>query len=966
MTRDEYKRAGDLFDRVRDLPAGEQELALDEACGSNFALRAQVMRLLKADRTAAGEEFLGRPVMEEAAGMIALPPAGAVVGNYRLGRRIGAGGMGVVYEAEDLRLSRRVAVKILPMTHSAEAEERIQRFQREARAAAQLNHPHIAAIYDAGVDQGCHYIAMELVEGRTLREMIGRGAVGSAQVLDVVGQVASALSAAHAAGIIHRDIKPENIMLRPDGFVKVLDFGLASVRETGETAGGQRNHWDTHRNSARGMSLVGAEWWCEIAERVPGFALGDRKGFSPGFATQPGHLAGTVHYLSPEQVLGKAAGPRSDVFSLGVVAYELATGVRPFSGPTDGAIYDAIVHSEPAPVSAVRPALGRELDDLIQHALEKDPELRYQTASDFRSSCLRLTRHSTPSNGTPRPVIRKSRGKRLAVAALALVLASGLTAWWMLRTAAAPHVTQVVQITRSQAPVWHFVNDGARLYFTSGPEDINIKMFQVGAAGGEPVAMPQLDGMLPQDISPDHAQMLLAKVTGKSPYGNLPIWTAPTLGGAPHRLGDLEGQFARWSPTADRILLSEGGSLKIASADGSGEHEVSHVNGYIEEGAWSPDGGRLRFTVSLPNSRRIWEVRPDGGDLHPVSFRAWNQPWAEMGRWTHDGEYYLFSAGQSSHDLWMVRDGLLNVPFRLTNGPLWDRRPQPAADGRRVYFIGASNIGQLVGFDARSRQWAPFLGGLDATQVAYSRDGKWIAYADSKGRLWRSGAEGRERLQLTDPPLFARNPRWSPDGQSIVFYAGAAGEPDSIYVAAANGRSVMRLTHDGKGSGEGDGNWSRDGGVILYAAPDEGGRKQYLYTVDVKSRAIAQLPNTARLWSPRWSPDGKLVAVLDENSHLRLYDMRTHESAALTASPAAYPEWSRDGNYVFFENDSSTAWYRVGIAEKKVELVERLPAIETAPNSAGWVGVTPDGRVISTRTVNSSNLYALELGASEP
>jgi Tol biopolymer transport system component len=195
-----------------------------------------------------------------------------------------------------------------------------------------------------------------------------------------------------------------------------------------------------------------------------------------------------------------------------------------------------------------------------------------------------------------------------------------------------------------------------------------------------------------------------------------------------------------------------------------------------------------------------------------------------------------------------------------------------------------------------------------------------------------------------------------------VFYAGAVGEPDCIYLAAASGSAVTQLTHGENGRGEGDGNWSPDGTTILYDAhSNETDRKPYLYTIDVRSRRMQRLPNTARLWSPRWSPDGKLVAVLDENAHLRLYDMAAQRAgAALTGFPAGYPMWSRDGRYVYFENNSSTAWYRVGVAQRKVELVERLTGLDTALNSAGWVGMTPEGMLISARTVNPSNVYELE------
>lgn len=709
-------------------------------------------------------------------------------------------------------------------------------------------------------------------------------------------------------------------MVRPDGFVKVLDFGLASVRETD---GG--------------------------AEQT--------------LKTRPGQMAGTVHYFSPEQVLGKPATPQSDLFSLGVVAYEMATGARPFQGSADGAVFDAILHAEAPAPSEIRPGLGREFDDLVGHALEKDPELRYQTASDFRSSCLRLTRHSSSEHAIPRP--RISKGRISMAAAAALLLAGGaLTAWWLQWQAEVPHVAQVVQITRSTLPVSAFVNDGARIYFAAGPRNDSRKMFQVSAEGGEPVRMPQLDGMVPLDISPDRTQLLLRSTgTNEKTFGSFPVWVTPLFGSAPRRLGDVEAQFASWSPKGDRILYSDQGSLKVVSSDGSGSREIAHVNGYIEDGAWSPDEERVRFTVSLPNSRRIWEVHADASDLHPVSLRGCDPSWMEMGQWTADGQYFVFSAGHALHNLWMVRDSRWASPFRLTNGPLLDLSPQPSADGRRVYFVGSSNSGQLVRFNAAAAEWEPFLGGMDAVQVAYSRDGHWITFADSKGCLWRSAADGSERRQLTAPPLFARNPRWSPDGQNIVFHGSPPGQPDSIYVAAAAGSSVTRLTHNEKGRGEGDGSWSADGSAIIYSSQGYLYSQGSLYKIDLRTRRIEQVPDTLRLWSPRWSPDGKWIAALDENGHLRLYDMATHQAALLTSFAVGYPDWSRDGKYLYFENPVSTAWYRVGIVTRKVELLQKLPGLETALNSSGWVGMTPDGTIVSARTVNSSNLYALEMGS---
>ena len=359
MNPEEYQRAGELFDQLRQQPESEQMEVLAAACAGKPELRAQVLRLLAAEREADDDEFLQNRALEDAARLIRiespnLPAPGTVVGNYRLDSRVGAGGMGVVYEAEDLRLGRRVAVKVLPDSLTfGEGQERIRRFEREARATSSLNHPHIVSIYDAAFDKGCYYIAMELVEGHTLRNMIAgdSGFTDAKTVLDLVRQTASALSAAHQAGIVHRDIKPENIMVRPDGFVKVLDFGLAKLREPSSDPDAKQSD----------------------------------------FRTRPGHVAGTIQYLSPEQVAGKPVDSRTDLFSLGVVAYELVTGVRPFDGPSDGSVYDAILNRAPKSPASIRPGVSREMDRLILRAIEKDPNRRFQTASDFRNACMELS-----------------------------------------------------------------------------------------------------------------------------------------------------------------------------------------------------------------------------------------------------------------------------------------------------------------------------------------------------------------------------------------------------------------------------------------------------------------------------------------------------------------------------------------------------------------------------------------------
>jgi serine/threonine protein kinase/Tol biopolymer transport system component len=960
MTPEIYRQAGELFERLRLLPPPEWKATLETACNGDEQLRTQVVQLLVADRDA-GHDFLDGWAVDDAARLIPapalenpkLPAPGTVFGNYCLGERIGAGGMGVVYEGRDLRLDRRVALKILPVPPALEADERIRRFQREAHAASTLNHPHIVSIFAADFDQGYHYIAMEFVEGRTLRQIIREQppAFDSQTLLDWIWQAASALAAAHEAGIVHRDVKPENIIVRPDGFVKVLDFGLAKLREPPST---EEN--------------------------------------TPDLQTRPGSLAGTIHYLSPEQISGITAGPQSDVFSLGVVAYELATGKRPFEGPTDGAVFNAILNRTPPLPSAVRPALGTDLDALIMRALEKDPAVRFQAAGELRSSC-RITRDyvaralerehgsaSQPGQSSSaaerdllsRPV-KSRRLKPLQLTALALAMGAFLV--WFTRPLA-PRVTQIAQITTDGETKHRFVNDGVRLFYAAGNLDPDIKMFQINLKGGDPVPMPRLTGMLPLDISPDHSEILLGQILKGPGYqgdgdGPFPIWMADTLGNPPRRLGDLSAQEARWSPSGDQILYSNGSELRIARSDGSQSDLVAQVKGNVRSPQWSPDGRRIRFTLASETASALWEVKPDGTHLRELfPDRAGLKP--ESGTWTPDGKYFIFVDGQAgARDLWAVRQTSLEALtpgfLRLTRGPMKAYLPQASADARHIFFLGKLVNGQLVRYDRKSNQWTPYLGGLAAMHLDFSRDGKWITYIRCPdASLWRMTSDGGERLQLTAPPLNALNPRWSPDGKQIAFYGSRPGEDNRLYVAPAGGGAVRQLT-DGKSdsSAEVDASWSPDSRSLVTGARfgdisvDEQHRLA-LELVDVKTKHVSKLPGSQSLSSPRWSPDGRNIAALGPGNRLWLYSVETHARTQLTQIGAGWPTWSANSQYVYFEDNPGIDWLRVSIKDRKVENVTSLIGLKMAPPSLSWVGLAPDGAPISTRDIGGTEIYALD------
>ncbi|MEO7538958.1 MAG: serine/threonine-protein kinase, partial [Pyrinomonadaceae bacterium] len=341
MNPSEWERAKELFERTRELPVEERAAFLERVCSSEPEVRTQVERLLAAYDT----DFLEESILPKAVDQLASNhfQPDQVVGRYRIGELIGTGGMGQVFRAEDTELDRPVAFKVL---HGdiAENDERVRRFIQEAKAASALNHPNILTIHEIGTFEGARFIVSEFVNGDTLRERM-RSGLTSAESLDIMCQIAAALQAAHSAGIVHRDIKPENIMLRQDGLVKVLDFGLAKLTEADDLP---------------------------IDATAPAISR---------FQTSPGLIMGTVAYMSPEQARGQAVDSRTDLWSLGVVFHEMLTGESPFKGESVTDLVTSILNHEAASLDLT--AISQELKPICTKALAKDKKARYQTAQDL-------------------------------------------------------------------------------------------------------------------------------------------------------------------------------------------------------------------------------------------------------------------------------------------------------------------------------------------------------------------------------------------------------------------------------------------------------------------------------------------------------------------------------------------------------------------------------------------------------
>jgi len=899
---------------------------------------------------------------------------GKSISHYRIVEKLGGGGMGVVYKAEDTKLGRLVALKFLPEELTKD-HQAVERFKREARAASALNHPNICVIYDIDEYEGQPFIAMELLEGETLKQRIGVRArhlsrrsrdgvpLPTDTLLDLAIQIADALDAAHAKGIIHRDIKPANIFVTNRGQAKVLDFGLAKLTP--------QMLRSAQHDIKGGVTLSASEG----SRDLPTASLGEE------LLTSPGAVMGTVAYMSPEQARGEELDARTDLFSFGAVLYEMATGKPAFGGTTTAVIHDAILNRAPTSPLDLNPDLPPELERIISKAVEKDRDVRYQVASEIRADLKRLKRDTESGRAAAvapvydrRPEdarLRRALQRRLAIALASVVIIAGaVLAYWLTRPLPIPKITGSVQVTRDGRTKFPpALTDGSRLFFMARV-GTGLALYQVSIAGGEAVSIssPLFAGNL-AGISPDGSELLVQSLEGNLPEG--PLWVYPALAGSRHRLGSVLSYDAAWSPDGQVLVYTKGQDLYMARGDGTGSRKLVSVPGIAQWPRWSPDQGRLRFTVQEPNSEAstLWEVSADGTNLHPL-LPAWHNPPAECcGSWTPNGRYYVFTSSRNRRtDVWVLCEGgvLLRKgsqePVQLTAGPLSFLGPVPSRDGKRIFVVGSQPRGELVHYDAKVREFVPGLSGISAEGVDFSRDEQWVTYvAFPDGTLWRSKVDGTERLQLTFPPMFAYLPRWSPDGRQIAFQAIAPDKPWAMYLISADGADPQRVL-----PGAGDIGWSADGRSLVFSdtppffAPRPSG-KMAIHLMDLTTRRVSTVPGSEGAYSPRCSPDGHYLAAIRAGPEtLLLFDFATLKWAELAKVRVGFPSWSHDSKYVYLDSpEGEPAFYRVRIGDHKLE---KLLSLTRLPLTGffGWTGVTPDGSPLVLRNIGTQEIYALD------
>jgi Tol biopolymer transport system component/DNA-binding winged helix-turn-helix (wHTH) protein len=568
---------------------------------------------------------------------------------------------------------------------------------------------------------------------------------------------------------------------------------------------------------------------------------------------------------------------------------------------------------------------------------------------------------------------------RWKVLAPAAVIAVAVLTFWLMRPLPSPRVLRTVQLTNTGWPRhdprggWDesgVATDGMRVYFVGS----QLGLAQTSASGGETVPIPTsslVDASFLNlfDISADGSELLLATFPGTLYEG--PLWTFPVLGGSPRRIGNLEVHSAAWSPDGQRIAYSKGNEIFLAMSDGSEPRRLLMAAGRAGDLRWSPEGTILRFTVIQPRTghRSIWQATSDGGNLHPL-LPGWNTPPNECcGKWTPDGRYFVFQAvREGTASIWALREdgGLFrstrHEPVQLTTGPMNIGEPVPSRDGKKLFVLGWQPRAELVRYDAKSQQFTPYLSGISAMAVDFSRDRQWVVYQDfADGTMWRSKVDGTQKLQLTFPPMQSHLPRWSPDGQQIAFFGHLPGERWQIYVVPVAGGSPEPVYR--RETNLADPSWSPDGKSLVFGqifnTPGAA-----IYVLNMNTRNASKLPESDGLYSPRWSPNGRYIIALTVDSFkLKLFDFTTQKWTELAKMSMRYPNWSRDGDYVYFVGtlENEDRYFRIRISDRKLERVLSLKGFQTAVGNFGaWCGLAPDDSPLFARDASIREIYALD------
>ncbi len=811
--------------------------------------------------------------------------AGTRLGPYEILAPIGAGGMGEVYRARDPRLNRDVAIKVLPASYS-EDPDRLRRFEHEAKAAGVLNHPNITGVYDFGQADGAPYVVQELLEGETLRAALAGGSLSPRRAVDYAIGIAHGLAAAHEKGIVHRDLKPENLFVTNDGQIKILDFGLAKLTEP--AGGGSQTNLPT---------------------AAP--------------ATEPGMVLGTLGYMSPEQVRGKTADHRSDIFSFGAILYEMLSGKRAFHGDSAADTMSAILKEDPPELSVTNQNVSPALERIIRHCLEKTPERRLHSAHDLAFELEALTQTSvTATAALPRRPSSRLLRPALAAAALAALLAAG---FWLGRRGA----TARASVAHGEARTFRKVTGlpGYESFPALSPDGQTLA-FVKKADGNEHVYIQRAGGQNATDLTPDCKQDS----------------TAPAF-----------------SPNGDLIAYMsqcDGGGIFLVGATGESTRRIAPFGSST---TWTPDGREIVFDTEshwTPYSRNstseLWVAEVASGKTRKLYAGDALQPSVSPRRLRI--AYWALPKDGSQRDIWTIPYAGLNggdKPVPVTQDAAVDWNPVWSADGRFLYFLsdrdGTMNLWRVPIDEATGKTLGPpqprTLPTRGAGGFAISRDGRRLAYvaaepAFSLDALPIDPGSGEpkgppvEVLQSSEAIAF---PNVSPDGTLVTFNSQGSVREDLLLVRA-DGTKLRRLTDDE--ARDRAAVFLPDGQRIVFQS-DRGGRWEF-WTIRPDGSELTQLTKTAiGVVIPIPSRDGRRIAASD-GVDVWIFELDAAGAVARSsklprppnAEYASATDWTPDGRLVCTLNRKDATVTGLGFFSFEAQAWKTVPFPSTA-NQAG-------------------------------
>ena len=846
MERERWLKIERLYHDARERDVSGRSQFLAEACAEDESLRREVETLLSQGEGTGS--FLSKPALEVAAQALARDQArardtakpdamlGRTVSHYRILEKLGGGGMGVVYKAQDTTLARHVALKFLP-EGMAKDPEALERFQREARAASAIAHPNICTIHEIGEHEGLPFIVMELMEGQTLKHRIAASPVKMHDALGWGMQIAEALDAAHSKGIIHRDIKPANIFITTQGQAKVLDFGVAKA----------------------------------VGPPEAGYADADDMNL-----TRAGAVIGTLAYMSPEQARGNRADKRVDIWAFGVVLYEMLTGRHAFQGETASDTLAAVLKTDPS-WDALPANLPANIRKLLRRCLEKDPQLRLRDIGEARIA-IEETLSGEPDVGAGLVSALEQQQKAplrralpwLALGLLAGALLSGLVVW---RLAAPPpgsamHFTAVTNFAGVQAQP-ALSPDGRSVAFVSN-RDGNYHIYVGLVRGGNLLQLthdPYLESR--PRWSPDGSTIAYARLNHS---GLWDIWEVPALGGTPRRL-ILSAEDPAWSPDGRSLAFeyTASGALGISGISGENARQVTPDPApgmQNTEPRFSPDGRELAFTLKSAGPYSELEVlNIDSGEIRQLTN---DSALVRSPAWSPDGRFIYFASGRGgSMNIWKIA-AAGGEPEQITAGQGDDAQLDVSSDGKRIVFSTFRENINIVQLDLEAKPGQQNLTPLTTdparNQIApvYSPDGKSLAYfSNYKGVeneiIWVANADGSNPVQLVQDGRINIFPRWTPDSQHLVYLSRSQVTPaptDEYRSAAASGGAPQALLKNAP-----DRNFDvGPQGRVLYK-----GSNSEIRSFDPsnnQTQTLTTLPADENWGSLRWSPDGRSVAYL--------------------------------------------------------------------------------------------------------